>query len=92
MSLLFISNPKVNQPQLSMLLTCGHRGINIFLSFVLSLCVQRVDEYQEAEHDQHPREVHILAGHSDIIRIIARLDNKRYIKVHEQICVVMTVM
>ena len=30
---------KVNQPQLSMLLTCGHRGINDFLLFVFSLCI-----------------------------------------------------
>ena len=38
-----------------------------------------MDEYQEAEHDQHPREVRVLAGHSDIIRIVARVDDKRYV-------------
>lgn len=40
---------------------------------------QSVDEYQEAEHDQHPREVRVLAGHSDIIRIVARVDDKRFV-------------
>ena len=49
----------------------------IFIALIA--CVQRVDEYQEAEYDQHPREVHVLAGHSDIIRIVARVDDKRYI-------------
>lgn len=38
-----------------------------------------MDEYQEADDDQHPREVQILAGHSDIIRIVAKVDDKRYL-------------
>ena len=38
-----------------------------------------MDEYQEAEHDQHPREVRVLAGHTDIIRIVTRVDDKRYV-------------
>ncbi|XP_065909999.1 WD repeat-containing protein 41-like [Dysidea avara] len=40
---------------------------------------QSTDEYHEATSDQHPREVQILTGHSDIIRIITRLDDRRFI-------------
>lgn len=43
------------------------------------MSLQHVDLFQEAVHDQHPREVHILSGHSDIIRIISRVDDKRYL-------------
>lgn len=40
---------------------------------------EQCDEYQEAEHDQHSREVQILTGHTDIIRIVTRIDDKRFV-------------